>query len=75
MVSCQMLAWIDARLKQIKENKLNFGGVHILVLGDFGQIPPIGQNALYSNLIKDDIGYLGKKLYKLFEDTIQLDYV
>ena len=70
-----MLAWIDARLKQIKENKLNFGGVNILVLGDFGQIPPIGQNALYSNLIKDDIGYHGKKLYKLFEDTIQLDYV
>ena len=46
MVSCQLLFWIDARLKQIMQNKLSFGGISVLICGDWGQIPPIGQNSL-----------------------------
>jgi len=46
MVSCQLLAWIDARLKQIKENKLPFGGINVIILGDWGQIPPVSGTPL-----------------------------
>ena len=62
MVSCQLLYWINARLKQIMQNKKTFGNISLIICGDWGQIPPIGQNSLYSKMIKDDIGDEGKNL-------------
>ena len=62
MISCQLLAWIDLRLQQIKENKLPFGNLNVIILGDWGQIPPISGTSLYNNLVKDDIGAQGKRL-------------
>ena len=46
MISCQLLGWIDKRLKEIKENKFPFGGLSVIILGDWGQIPPIGADPL-----------------------------
>ena len=46
----------------IKENKLPFGNLNVIILGDWGQIPPISGTSLYNNLVKDDIGAQGKKL-------------
>lgn len=49
MVSCQDLYLIDARLKSItKMDDLPFGGVNIIVAGDFAQLPPAKGCALYS---------------------------
>lgn len=49
MVSCQDLYLIDARLKEItRMDDIPFGGVNLIVAGDFAQLPPAKGCALYS---------------------------
>lgn len=58
MVSAQFLSQISDRLKQAKGEdhrvaNLPFGGVNIIFTGDFGQLKPVRQDALYAfNLVK-----------------------
>lgn len=41
MVRCDMLDFIDRQLRYIKETEQPFGGVQVIVVGDFFQIPPV----------------------------------
>lgn len=41
MVSAQMLDLIDAKLKRLRKSSYPFGGLQVIVVGDFGQIEPI----------------------------------
>ena len=44
------LTWDDLNkfLRQIKNNdKADFGGVSVLVIGDFCQLPPVKQSAIF----------------------------
>ncbi|KAL3986446.1 leucine-rich repeats and death domain-containing protein [Sarotherodon galilaeus] len=43
MVSKDLFAYIHWRLQQIKGNKKPFGGMSILAVGDFYQLPPLGK--------------------------------
>ena len=54
---------IDSRGRQAFPNRahLPFGGLFILLLGDFGQLPPVADNSLYSN--KCNNGRDGKLAY------------
>ena len=53
MVKAWMLAYLDKRLKEAKQNYSNpFGGVAVLMLGDFDQQPPIGGSSLPHLAIK-----------------------
>ena len=47
MVSHTDLMRIDIRLKQIRQNKLKFGGLHVVLVGDPVQLPPVMASALY----------------------------
>ena len=37
-----MLAFIDLRLRQCFDSEKHFGGLHVIIMGDMFQFPPIG---------------------------------
>ena len=45
-------------LQLIKNNDLDFGGVSILLIGDFNQLNPVMQSSIYANLRINDAWYL-----------------
>lgn len=46
MVSAELLYTIHSRLQKIKKCEEIFGGLHMLLIGDFGQLPPINSTSL-----------------------------
>lgn len=48
MMGLRMLPKVDARLRQAKALDVPFGGIHIAIIGDFAQLPPVGDRPLYS---------------------------
>ena len=69
MLGLRQLHWLDSRLRQIFPSSTQpFGGIHILLLGDFCQLPLIGERALYDTRqcirrVIDTIA--GQQLYQL----------
>jgi hypothetical protein len=68
------LSHIDSRLRQIFDNDSPFGGLAIILMGDFFQLPPVGGKPLFHyavNEIKEkDSGtplHVGSKLFNDFE--------
>ncbi|XP_070549918.1 ATP-dependent DNA helicase PIF1-like [Ptychodera flava] len=51
MVDKRLLSYVHGRLRQIKHtgNQLPFGGVSVIGVGDFYQLPPVKGQALYVN--------------------------
>ena len=56
MIGCQLMLQIHEVLCEVKENTDPFGGVNIIFVSDFAQLPPIGDMKLYSQLQKDKVG-------------------
>ena len=49
MIGHRMMSWLDYRLRAGTGNQEKpFGGMSIILLGDFGQLPPVGDRPLYS---------------------------
>jgi hypothetical protein len=48
MIQCELLVLLDSRLKAMYQHDVMFGGVSILLLGDFMQMPPVKGHSLYS---------------------------
>ena len=49
MMSLRLLWKLNKRLQLIKGNTQLFGGMHVVFVGDFMQLPPVGGRPLYSN--------------------------
>src|SRR5271170_6682028 len=78
MIGQVHLAWIDRRLRQIYPTRNDyFGGLNILLVGDFHQLPPVGQAALYSNLPArpSELASHGKGAYEAIDRIAVLDQV
>jgi len=82
MLGLRQLYWIDRRLRQIFPRRANepFGGINVVLIGDFFQLPPVGERSLYdtkppSNAPGQEYISAGQQLYRLFDRTIILDRV
>lgn len=78
MVGRRMLSIIDMRLRQaFPENKNQpFGGRSIVLVGDFGQLPPVLDLPMYAQSVsRDSLSNDGIGVYKLFQEVYQLDIV
>ena len=73
MIDLKMLSLIDTRLRAICPYKDQpFGGVNILLCGDFYQLPPVGGQPLYSLRPQYIDAIKGSCLYRLFDQTVRL---
>ena len=48
MLSSHLITKLHTRMQQAKGNDLDFGGVSIIFMGDFIQLPPVGGSSLYT---------------------------
>src|SRR6266511_613600 len=56
MIGCRLLLQIHEALCEAKENSNIFGGINIIFVGDFAQLPPVGDVKSYSHIAKEKIG-------------------
>ena len=69
MIGLGRLAQIDSRLKELRPEFADqaFGGLSMLLAGDFRQLPPVCDLALYSQKGGDAHQCIGRMLYKAFD--------
>ena len=75
MISTTRLFQVDQRLKQAFPNKSNlpFGGISLVLMGDFSQLPPVMEKALFDPVqARVESETRGKMLYLLFDKVITL---
>lgn len=76
MIDLKMLSLIDTRLRAIcPQNDQPFGGLNILLCGDFYQLPPVGGLPLYYLRPQHIDTIKGSHLYRVFDRTIRLTEV
>ncbi|EFZ04210.2 ATP-dependent DNA helicase PIF1 [Metarhizium robertsii ARSEF 23] len=78
ILGLQQLARIDSRLRQaFPQRSLEFfGGVSVLLVGDFFQLPPVRQKPLYSTSTSlSSLESKGQAAYQLFDRTVFLTTV
>eukprot|EP00899_Mesostigma_viride_P028654 jgi/Mesvir1/8974/Mv25463-RA.1 len=78
MVGQVMLSRVDRRLRQATGvADLPFGGVSVILVGDDGQLPPVGDMPLYSKSVgrRAQEAIEGVTAYQQFKDVVELDRV
>ena len=79
MIGCRMLGMIDERLRQAFPNFADqaFGGRSIILVGDFGQLPPVGDSPLWSDPRTSSIAIekRGQSAFAMFTTAVVLDRV
>ncbi|KAL8405655.1 hypothetical protein RB596_004494 [Gaeumannomyces avenae] len=75
MIGVVTLNWIDRRMCQIFEkHDLPFGGRNVVLMGDFYQLPPVMQKALFSpnDKLRTPAKVAGRAAYVKFDKTVEL---
>ncbi|KAI0367564.1 hypothetical protein BV20DRAFT_549063 [Pilatotrama ljubarskyi] len=82
MLGQHLFAKTDARMRQLKPRDVPFGGFHVAIIGDFGQLPPVGDRPLYSPPPPPENGSesaqlsrSGATLYALFKESFCLQVI
>ena len=68
MIPAPLLSLISQRLQELMNNQLPFGGLNILMLGDFQQLDPVGGRSLMSAALD-----YSTSLFKLGDDLLYSD--
>ena len=76
MIGHKMLSSLDNRLRAGtgKEN-IPFGGMSEILMGDFGQLPPVCDRPMYVSGNGSVVSDHGHSVYLMFESVIILDEV
>ena len=74
MIGQRTFIKIDQHLRKARPHKQDqiFGGLSIILLGDFKQLPPVGDTALYKRTCSTAHGF---NLYQKFKDVIFFDKI
>lgn len=68
MVGTKLFYYLNFRLQQIFKSDKLFGGISIIVLGDFKQLPPVGDAWIFTPYKNDTYSLLiGNPLWELFK--------
>lgn len=74
MIGVRLLAMIEKRCRELRtEIDEPFGGIHVFLFGDFKQLPPVGECALYNeNVGKNDFSVAGSLIIRNFQSYLEL---
>ena len=76
MIGHKMLSWLDNRLRAgTGREDIPFGGMSIILMGDFGQLPPVGDKPMYTSGSGSVVSDHGHSLYLMFDSVIILDQI
>ena len=76
MIGQRMMAWIDKRLRQASAAlDCPLGGFSVIIVGDFGQLPPVGDRPLFAPPGINPLSVNGHYIYNIFDKVVFLQQV
>lgn len=76
MLGQRTMAWVDKRLRQATGHlEQPLGGFSVILIGDFGQLPPVGDRPLFAPSPVHSLAQHGYTIYRLFNTVVVLNQV
>ena len=76
LIGQNMMFWIDKRLREATGYlNLPLGGFHVILMGDFGHLPPVGDIPLYSSCPQNEQTRDAYSMYRLFDTVVFLNTI